>query len=142
MPVRQCGSLQAPWSKPLHHSSPVLTAPVSAVQALFATVRARPSPFRPVKTASRRRWALLAKPPPGAAGGGFEETKRTGTRSDGRKQDRNSADGCDEDRAPDHGPAPPSLTHSPGPPGQSRMHAVDRRQEPIWPGACGAASSP
>ena len=32
--------------------SPVLTAPVSAVPALFATVRARTGPFRPVKTAS------------------------------------------------------------------------------------------
>ena len=31
--------------------SPVLTAPVSAVPALFATVRAPPGPFRPVKTA-------------------------------------------------------------------------------------------
>ena len=34
--------------------SPVLTAPVSAVPALFATVRARPGPFR------------LVKPPPAA----------------------------------------------------------------------------
>ena len=30
--------------------SPVLTAPVSTVSALFATVRARPGPFCPVKT--------------------------------------------------------------------------------------------
>ena len=35
---------------------PVLTAPVSAVPALFATVRARPGAFRPFKTASRRAW--------------------------------------------------------------------------------------
>ena len=34
---------------------PVLTAPVSAVLALFATVRVRPGPFRPVKTAPSRR---------------------------------------------------------------------------------------
>ena len=32
--------------------SPVLAAPVSTVPALFATVPARPGPFRPVKTAS------------------------------------------------------------------------------------------
>ena len=36
--------------------SPVLTAAVSAVSALFATVRARPGPFRPVKTASSGGW--------------------------------------------------------------------------------------
>ena len=29
----------------------------------------------------------------------FDETERVGTRSDGRKQGRSSADGCDEDRA-------------------------------------------
>ena len=41
-----------------------------------------------------------SKPPPGdAPGGGFDGTKRAGTRSDGRKQGRNSADGCGEDRA-------------------------------------------
>ena len=68
-------------------SGPVLTAPVSAVPALFVTVRARPGPFCPVKTASS------------AAGGGFDGTKRAGTRSDGRRQGRNSADGCGEDRA-------------------------------------------
>ena len=33
--------------------SPVLTAPVSAVPALFVTVRARPGLFRPVKPDSR-----------------------------------------------------------------------------------------
>ena len=33
------------------------------------------------------------------AGGGFGETERTGPRSDGRKQGRNGADGCGEDRA-------------------------------------------
>ena len=32
-------------------------------------------------------------------GGGFDGTERAGTRSDGRKQGRNSADGCGEDRA-------------------------------------------
>ena len=38
---------------------PVLTAPVSAVPALFAAVRVRPGPPKRVKTASggaRRRW--------------------------------------------------------------------------------------
>ena len=34
-----------------------------------------------------------------AAGGGFDGTERAGTGSRGRKQDRNSADGCGEDRA-------------------------------------------
>ena len=37
--------------------------------------------------------------PPGAAGDGFDGTERTWTRSDGRKQCRNSADGCGEGRA-------------------------------------------
>ena len=62
--------------------SPVFTAPVSAVPALFAAVRARPGPFRPA-----------------GAGDGFNETDRARTRSDGRKHCRNSADGCGEDRA-------------------------------------------
>ena len=66
---------------------PVLTAPVGAVPALFATVRARPGPFRPVTPASS------------GAGDGFDGTERVGTRSDGRKQGRNSADRCGEDRA-------------------------------------------
>ena len=70
--------------------SPVLTAPVSAAPALFATVRARPGPFRPVKTASRRR----------RAGGDFDGTERAGTRSVGRKKGRHSAGECGEDRAP------------------------------------------
>ena len=60
-----------------------------AVPALFATVRARPDPFRPVKTASSGA---------GPAGGGFDGTERAGTRSDGREQGRDSADGCGEDR--------------------------------------------
>ena len=34
---------------------PVPTAPVSAFPALFATVRARPDPFRPVETAPPQR---------------------------------------------------------------------------------------
>ena len=45
-----------------------------------------PGPFRPVKTASS------------TAGGSFDGTKRAGARSDGRKQGRNSADWCGEDR--------------------------------------------
>ena len=68
-------------------SSPVLTAPVSAVPALFATVRVRPGPLRPVKTSSS------------AAGAGFDGTEWARTRSEGRKQGQNSADGCGEDRA-------------------------------------------
>ena len=68
-------------------SSPVLTAPVSAVPALFATVQARPGTFRSVKTATS------------AAGCGFDETERAAARSDGRKQVRNGSDGCGEDRA-------------------------------------------
>ena len=51
---------------------------VSAISVLIATVRARPAPD--------------------VAGGGFAGTERAGTRSDGRKQGRNSADGCGEDR--------------------------------------------
>ena len=39
----------------------------------------------------------------GAAGGGFDGPERAGTRSDGRKQDRHSADGCVEDRASEAG---------------------------------------
>ena len=35
-----------------HQKCPVLTTPVSAVPALFATTRARPGPFRSVQTAS------------------------------------------------------------------------------------------
>ena len=48
-------------------------------------------PLRRVKTASNgaRR----------AAGSGFDGTERTGTRSDGRRQGRNSVDSCGEDRA-------------------------------------------
>ena len=53
----------------------------------------QPSPFRPVKTASI------------TDGGGFDGTERAGTRSDGRKQSRNSADGCGEDRASVYGAA-------------------------------------
>ena len=36
---------------------------------------------------------------PGAPGGGFDGPERAGTRLDGRKQGRNSADGCGGDRA-------------------------------------------
>ena len=63
-----------------HHSQPPgpHRTRQPAVPAPFATVRARPGPFRPVKTA------------PGAPGGGFDGTERAGTRSDGRKQGRNS----------------------------------------------------
>ena len=67
--------------------SPVLTAPVSAVSAVIATVERVPARSVP------------SKPPPAASGGGLDGTERLGTRSDGRKQGRNSADGCGEDRA-------------------------------------------
>ena len=70
--------------------SPVLTAPVNAIPTLFATVRARLGRFRPVKTASSGA--------PAATGGGFDGTEPAGTRSNGRKQGRNSADRCGEDR--------------------------------------------
>ena len=40
-----------------------------------------------------------SKLPPAPVGGGFDGTERAGTRSDGCKHGRNSADGCDEDRA-------------------------------------------
>ena len=43
----------------------------------------------------------FSKSPLAAAGGDFDKTERAGTRSDGRKRDRNSADGCGEDRASD-----------------------------------------
>ena len=66
---------------------PVLIAPVSAIPALLATVRRRPGPFCAIKTASS------------AAGSGFHMTEWAGTRSDGRKQGRNSADGCGEEWA-------------------------------------------
>ena len=64
---------------------PVLTAPVSAVPALFATVRVHPDPFRPVKTVS-------------SGASRFDGTKRAEMRSDRRQQGRNSSDGCGEDR--------------------------------------------
>ena len=67
--------LSAVWQKPSSTlSRPVLTAPVSAVSVLFDTVRARPSPFRSVKPASRR------------PGGRFDGTERAGMRSDGCEQ--------------------------------------------------------
>ena len=53
---------------------------------MFATIRARPGPSRPVKTATS------------AAGGGFDGTEQAGTHSDSRKQGRNSADRCGKDR--------------------------------------------
>ena len=39
------------------------------------------------------------KTAPRRPGGGFDGTEWAGTRSDGRKQGRNSVDGCGEDRA-------------------------------------------
>ena len=53
--------------------------------------------FRPCLQPSERALArsVPSKPPPGAAEGGFDGTKQAGTR--GRKQGRNSADGCGED---------------------------------------------
>ena len=60
----------------LARSSPHPSAPFQP------SLRPSPGPFRTVKTASS------------AAGGGFDGTGGAGTRSDGRKQGRNGADGC------------------------------------------------
>ena len=57
----------------------------------------RPSASRPVSSSQNHLQARQV--PPGAPGGGFDGTERAGTRSDGHKQGRNSADGCGEDRA-------------------------------------------
>ena len=67
-------------------------------------VRSLPHPsalFRPCLQPSERVPArsVPSKRPPVAPGGGFDGTERAGTRSDGRTQGRNSADGCGEDRA-------------------------------------------
>ena len=85
-----------------------------------APAQARSSPhlsalFRPCSRPSERvpagsvPWKLLPAPLEAvaagaskAAGGGFDGTERAGTRSDGRKQGRSSADGCGEDRASGH----------------------------------------
>ena len=80
---------------PGRNSSPVLTAPVSAVHTLFATVRARPGPFLPVKPASslqvlENRLQALEAFLTGRNGPGRARTVR--------KQGRNSADGCGEER--------------------------------------------
>ena len=69
-----------------------------------AETRSSPHPsalFQPCLRPSERVPArfVTSKPPPGAPGGGFDGTERAETLSDGRKQDRNSADGCGEDRA-------------------------------------------
>ena len=77
-------SFQRGGRRPELRSKPGPHRPVSAVPALFATVRTRPCSFRPVKTAFRRREAVL--------------TGRNGPRC-AWKQGRNSADGCGEDRA-------------------------------------------
>ena len=69
---------------------PALTAPVSAVPALFATARARSGPLRPVKTAPQPALEVI-----------LDGTERAGTRPDGREQGRNIADGCGEDRVLD-----------------------------------------
>ena len=54
--------------------------------------------FQKVNPISLSR-ASLQQDLPTAAGGGFDWTERAGTRSDGRKQGRHSADGCGEGRA-------------------------------------------
>ena len=67
--------------------------------------RSSPHPsalFRPCLRPSERVQARSVVPSRQTrllAGGGFDGTGRAGTRSDGRKQGRNSADGCGEDRA-------------------------------------------
>ena len=85
------------------HPCTVSSAPSRAVfcsprsRSLEPQVRSSPHPLGLFRTCLRP--SVKSKPPPAAAGGGSEETKRAGMRSDGRKQDRNSADGCGEDRA-------------------------------------------
>ena len=67
-------------------------------------LRLKPGPHR----TRQRRYGPVSDHPsasrPGPsrgsiAGGGFDGTERAGTRSDGRTQDRNCADGCGGDRA-------------------------------------------
>ena len=70
-----------------------------------------PSASRPVPCRQSR---------PRPAGDGFDGTERAGTRSDGRKQGRNSADGCGEDRA--------IHTETAAAPAPARVLLVSRRE--------------
>ena len=81
-----------------HGSShwPLTTGPHRTRQRCSGPVCNRPSASRPVPSRQNRLQARLE-----AAGSGFAGMERAGTRSDGRKQRRNSADGCGEDRASD-----------------------------------------
>ena len=72
----------------------------------FVKIVARVSPhpsallrpcLRPSERVSVR--SVPSKPPPAAPRCGFDGTEQAGTRSDGRKQGRNSADGCGEGQA-------------------------------------------
>ena len=72
--ISPCGLPQALEGAPV---AQILTASVSVVPTLFATVRVHPSPFCSVKTAS------------GGAGDGFDGTEWIMKRSDGHKQGQN-----------------------------------------------------
>ena len=75
-------------------SSPHPSALVRPCLRPSQRVPARPVPSKPPPAARRR------------TGGGFDGTERAGTRSDGLKQGRDSADGCCEDRASHTTPLP------------------------------------
>ena len=89
--------------KPQPLSSPVsLSAPLqSPPQAMSGHSEARysPHPSTLFRSSLRSFERVPARSVSDAAGGGFDGTERAGTRSDGRKQGRNSADRCGEDRA-------------------------------------------
>ena len=73
---------------------PLTPGPHHTRQRCFGPVCDRPSASRPVPRLKNKNKIASS-----AAGGGFHGTERAGTRSDGRKQGRNGADGCGEDRA-------------------------------------------
>ena len=123
------------WSILVSHGacSRQLSAPVSTTTRR-AAARARSSPhpsalfrlcLRPAERTPAR--SVPSKPPPGAAGCSFDGTERARTRSDGRKQSRNSADRCGEDRASGRAPKPghaprPSLSRGGAAPGAATSH--------------------
>ena len=82
-------------------SGPVTTAltpgPHRTRQRCFGRVCDGPSAFRPVP--SRQTKVILVKTASSGTWRWFDVTERAGTRSNSHKQGRNSADGCDEDRA-------------------------------------------
>ena len=70
----------------------VTPGPHHTRQRFSGPVCDRPSASRPIPPRQNRLQRHRA------AGGGFDGTERAGTRSDGRKQGRNSADRCDENQ--------------------------------------------